>query len=248
MLVAIALGGSLLTPHDPRSLDLSQVWMPPSVQHLLGTDMFGRDVLSRVIYSLRLAYATGLAVIIVTGVFGTALGLAAAHFGGLLDNLLMRMVDILLTLPGILFLLMVIAVLGRGTWQVILAVALLGIPGIARPVRGITTEQMSQPYVEAAYAIGVPGRRIVIHHIIPNVLPVLATLLARLFGEAILAAGVLSFLGLGGNPSTPELGTLLKEGQDAMRWSWWLIMGPLIVLWLTMLGANLISDSIAERR
>ncbi len=248
VLVMLALAGPVLTTHDPQALDLSQTRMPPSLQHPLGTDMFGRDVLSRVIYSLRFAYAAGLIVVMITGGLGTALGLTAAHFGGTLDNLLMRVVDMWLSLPGILFLLVAIAVMGRGTMQVILAVAFLGIPGFARTVRGVTLDQKAQPYIEAAHAIGVPGRRIVARHIVPNILPVLATLLARLFGEAILAAGVLSFLGLGGDPSIPELGSLLKEGQDAMRWSWWLIVGPLIILWLTMFGANLISDGISERR
>ncbi len=246
ILGAAAVLAPFLTPYDPLAIDLSSAKMPPNSQHYLGTDEFGRDVFSRLLYSLRVAFVGGFLSVSITAVLGTTLGLLSGYSGGLVDNLIMRFVDMWLSLPGLLFILVIIAVIGRGLLQVLIAIGLAGIPSYARYVRGATIHEKSQLYVEAAQAVGVPATLIAARHIVPNVLPTLGTLIANSFGGAILAAGALSFVKLGGSSSIPELGRMLNDGSDQMRHQWWLVLGPLLVLWLTVLGANLISDGLTE--
>lgn len=237
----------LLSPYDPYQIDPKQTRLPPSTAHPLGTDEMGRDVLIRLLFSIRLAYAGGLLAILVATLGGGTLGLWVGYRGGWVDVVLMRLVDIWLALPGLLFLLVIVALLGRETWQVVLAVGLAGIPGFARVVRGQTMYEKSRPYVDAANAVGATPLRIMFRHILPNILVPIGTLLAVRFGGAILAVGSLSFLGFGVQQPTPDLGNLLSEGREFMRFAPWRTLGPVAVLWLTMLGTNLISDALAGR-
>jgi ABC-type dipeptide/oligopeptide/nickel transport system permease subunit len=249
ILLGLALIGLLapwLSPHDPLLVDHTQVRRPPDATYWLGTDTAGRDLFSRLLHSIRLAYGSGLVATLLAITVGTALGTWAGYRGGWVDTLLLRLVDLWIALPGLLFLLVVLALLGRGVWQIVVAIGLAGIPFYIRVVRGLTIHLKAQLYVEAAVALGASSGHIVWRHILPNCWPALATLAALHFGTAVLAIGSLSFLGLGVNPPTPELGNLLYEGRGVMRYAWWRLAGPMLVLWLIILGTNLISDSIAE--
>lgn len=247
-LIAVALCAPWLAPYDPIDVNPENTRLAPSWRHLLGTDYAGRDIYSRLLFSIRLAYWGGLWAIAITAVLGTTLGVLAGYYGGWFDVATMRLIDLWLALPGLLFLLVMIAILGVGLYQVIVAIGLAGIPAYARLVRGTTLHQKGQPYIEAAQAIGASPIRITFYHIIPNLIAPLLTYLAISFGSAILAAGSLGFLGLGGDPSIPELGQLLREGREVMNQLWWPVLGPILLLWLTMLGANLISDGISGSR
>lgn len=247
LLILVSLFVPLLSPYDAYQIHPEQSRLPPSAAHPLGTDETGRDVLIRLLYSIRLAYAGGLFATLITTLGGGTLGLWVGYRGGWVDVVLMRLVDIWLALPGLLFLLVIVALLGRETWQVVLAVGLAGIPGFARVVRGQTMQEKSRPYVDAANAVGATPLRIMFRHILPNILVPLGTLLAIRFGGAILAVGSLSFIGFGVQQPTPDLGGLLGEGREFMRFAPWRTLGPVAVLWLTMLGTNLISDGLAAR-
>jgi ABC-type dipeptide/oligopeptide/nickel transport system permease subunit len=246
LLFTTALCAPWLAPFDPVTIDPQQARLLSSWQHLLGTDYAGRDIFSRLLHSIRLAYWGGFLAILIMISFGTAVGVGAGYAGGWVDNIAMRVLDLWLALPGLLFLLVMVAILGTGLYQVLFAVGLAGIPAYTRLVRGMTLHQKQQPHIEATRAIGATNRRVMLHHIVPNMIPPLVTYLATSFGNAILAAGTLGFIGLGGDPSIPELGQLLQDGRDTMNQKWWPILGPIVVLWLTMLGVNLISDGVAE--
>jgi ABC-type dipeptide/oligopeptide/nickel transport system permease subunit len=247
LLFVVALLAPILAPSDPLAVQPAAAKLPPTFAHILGTDFAGRDVFSRLLYSLRLAYAGGMLAVSITAVFGLALGLWAGYHAGRVDAVMMWLMDLWLVIPEILFILVIIALLGRDTWQILMAVGLAGIPSYVRFVRLLTIHEKSQLYVDAARVIGASTVRITFNHILRNIWPMLFTRLSIRFGYAILAAGALSFIGISAQPATPELGSLLKDGQESMRYAWWLLIGPLAVLWLTMLAANLISDAVAEQ-
>lgn len=248
ILFAVAICAPLLATHDPYALEPAASKLSPSTHHFLGTDYAGRDIFSRLLYSMRLAYYGGCIAISITASIGILLGTAAGYYGKWFDAAVMRIVDAWLAIPGLLFLFVVIATTGDGFYPIVLAVGLAGIPSFTRLVRGVAINETKQPYVEAARMIGVLPMRIALKHIAPNLVSPLVTYLASGFGSAILAAGSLGFIGLIENPTTPELGQLLREGREMMNHTWWPILGPILVIWLTMLATNLISDGVSEKR
>lgn len=247
LLFVLAIFAPVIVSSDPGLVDPTHSKLAPTFLHLLGTDFAGRDVFSRLLHSLRLAYLSGLLAVFITAGLGITLGLWAGYYGRWIDSWIVWLMDLWLALPELLFILVLITVLGRDIWQVLIAIGLAGIPSFTRFVRLLTIHEKSQSYVEAAHVIGASPQRIVFTHILRNLWPALVTRLAIRFGYAILAASTLSFIGIGVQPAIPELGSLLDEGWKNMSHAWWLTAGPLVVLWLTMLGANLISDGITEQ-
>jgi peptide/nickel transport system permease protein len=243
--------GTTLSPATQES-NLPAGSLSPSAAHWLGTDDIGRDILRMLLGSIGPAYLAGLASIGIVFAGGTLLGAVAGYRGGVLDWLLRQLINMVFVIPELLQMLFMITLLtSAGVRQIhlvhiIIASSLVGIPGYALLVRNLVLAERQQMYPLAAYSLGLRPWRIALFHIVPNILPSLLAFLAGRFKGAILVLGALSFMGLGYNPRDPHLGQLLNDGQNEMMFSWWRIAGPLLVIWLTMLGANLISDAAAE--
>ena len=250
ILVLLAAGSVLapfLAPHDPLRQNLEQDLATYSSAHPLGTDKLGRDILSRTIYGGRVSLLTGLATVLISLALGVAAGSLCGYFGGWLDLLLMRLVDILMAFPGILLAIALTAVLGPGLNHVILALCLIGWTGYARLVRGEILSLREREFVQAARGLGCPPKRIITRHLIPNLLPSL--LIQATFGlaAAIVAEGSLSFLGLGVEPPTPSWGSMLNDGRQFLLVAPNLTTYPGLALMITVLALNIVGDALQDR-
>ncbi len=246
LLAASAVFAPLLTPFDPLQRDVPNRLAPPGPVHWLGTDALGRDLYTRMLFGGRLSLFLGLASVALSLSLGVTLGLLAGYFGALVDATIMRLVDLILAFPGILFAIWLVALLGPGVNQVILANALFGMPAFARVVRGSVLAIKSADYVQAARSIGAPGGRIILVHMLPNVLAPIVVLASLNTAQAILVAASLSFLGLGPQPPMPEWGALLADGMTYIRSAWWLTVFPGLALTLTVLSSNLVGDGLRD--
>jgi peptide/nickel transport system permease protein len=235
----------LLAPRDP--FEFTRLLLePPSHAHWLGTDEIGRDVLSRLLYGARVSLlVAGVAVVLAVSI-GTSVGLAAGYAGGALDLLLMRFVDLLLAFPRIFFALLVLALWGSSTWLVILVLGVTGWMSTARLVRAQVLGIREQEYVVAARALGLPGWRILVHHVLPNTWAPVVVSATLMVGNVILAESVLSFLGLGVEIPVPSWGAMLDEARDAWRSAWWLATFPGLAITLTVIGCNLMGDGLRD--
>lgn len=235
----------LIAPYDPLKITPDAL-APPSAHHWFGTDDLGRDILSRVLYGARISPLVGLAAVAISGVIGVAAGLIAGYVGGLADNALMRLVDVLLAFPGIVLAIGIVAILGPGLNNAMLAVGIAGIPTFARVVRGSVLVEKEKEYVEAARLIGVPVSRLLLVHIFPNVLAPVIVLATLSVAAAILAAAALSFVGLGAQLPTPEWGAMLSQGRTYLSHQWWVAAFPGLAIALTVLGVNLLGDGLRD--
>jgi peptide/nickel transport system permease protein len=244
LLLLAALLAPLLAPFDPDAVDPSSALQAPGPEHWLGTDNFGRDVLSRVLYGGRISLLMGLVAVSIGAVAGVTLGLLAGFFGRWTDGVLSWFAEVLLAFPGILLALVVVTVLGLGLFNAMLAVGIGFIPSFLRVTRGSVLSARAREYVAAAETVGVPVPRLLLRHILPNIgrpLLVLATIGA---GAAILEGAALSFLGLGVQPPTAEWGAMLAAGQPYLRSAWWIALFPGLAIFLTVLSINLIGDGL----
>lgn len=235
-----------VAPYDPLATDLPNQLQPPSANHWLGTDLLGRDILSRLLYGGRATLITALAAVGISATLGVALGLIAGFYGGFVDSCLMRLVDVLLAFPRILLALTVVALLGVGLGNVMVAVGIAGISGYARIVRGVVLSAREQPYVEAARLIGCRTRRILLRHVLPNVMAPIIVLATLDIAHALLSASSLSFLGLGAQPPTPEWGLMLNEGRAYLRVAPWVTTAPGVTIMLAVLGVNVFGDGLRD--
>jgi peptide/nickel transport system permease protein len=242
-----ALFAPLLAPHDPLSQNLDEDLVSYSVEHPLGTDKLGRDILSRTIYGARISLIVGCATVALSVAIGFALGSLSGYFGGWVDQSLMRLVDILMAFPGILLAIGFTAVLGPGLDHVVLALCLIGWTSYARLVRGEILTLREQEFIHAARALGCRPGRIIVRHLLPNLLPPL--LIQATFGlaAAIVAEGSLSFLGLGVEPPTPSWGSMLNDGRQFLLVAPHLTSYPGLALMLTVLALNLVGDALQDR-
>ena len=247
LLVAVAVCAPALAPHNPIRQDLDQDLITYSHAHPLGTDKLGRDVLSRTVYGSRISLLVGITTVAFALAIGIALGALAGFAGGWLDHLLMRVVDVLLAFPGILLAIGFTAVLGPGLHHVILALSLIGWTGYARLVRGEILTLREREFIHAAHALGCKPIRIVVVHLLPNLLAPL--LIQAIFGlaGAIIAEGSLSFLGLGVEPPTPSWGSMLNEGRQFILIAPHLTTYPGLAIMITVLSLNLIGDGLQDR-
>jgi peptide/nickel transport system permease protein len=227
-------------------MDPAQQFLPPSREHPAGTDLFGRDVATRVLYGGRYSLGIGLLAVLMAVIPGTGLGLLAGYFGKRVDTLISWLVNVMLAFPGILLALTLIAVLGTGAANVVLAVGIAGIPQYARLVRGQVLAARRQPHVRAAWTVGCTHTRILLRHILPNILGPLVVLATLDVGWAILNASALSFLGLGVQPPTPEWGAMLNEGRGYLRDAPWVTAAPGLMIALTVLCVNLLGDAFRD--
>jgi peptide/nickel transport system permease protein len=247
-----AFGVSWVPPYDPSAQDLSLTLQPPSVTpvrgqlHLLGTDKLGRDILSRLVVGLRISLLVGLAVVPLSAAAGLAAGLVTGFRQGWLDLILMRVVDTQLAIPTLLLMIAVVAVLGTGLAQIILVLAVAGWPTYARVLRAEVLSLAEREYVTAARAAGAPESRILLRHILPNVLPTTLVLATLQLPVVIIWEAALSFLGLGIQPPTPSLGQMLGESQEVVWQAWWMPTIPGLAITVVVLAFNLIGDRLRD--
>ncbi len=247
VLGAAAIFAPFLAPTDPLRHNLERDLIPYSAEHLLGTDKLGRDILSRLIYGARISLLVGLTTVALSLSLGLMIGSLAGYLGGWIDQLIMRLVDILLAFPGILLAIAFTAVLGPGLDHVILALSLIGWTGYARLVRGEILTLREREFIHAARAMGCKPARVILFHLLPNLLP--PVLVQATFGlaGAIIAEGSLSFLGLGVEPPTPSWGSMLNEGRQFLLVAPHLTTYPGIAIMLTVLALNLVGDALQDR-
>jgi len=245
-LAVIAILAPALSPYPPDQQDILNRLAPPSSDHWMGTDDLGRDVLSRVLYGARVSLAVGFVAVGIATVVGTSVGLAAGYAGGRLDTLLMRLVDIVLCFPTFFLILMVIAFLQPSLTNVMAVIGLTAWPSLARLVRGECLTIREREFVQAARGLGLSRARILLVHILPNVLgPILVTATLGV-GSAVLTESALSFLGMGVQPPTPSWGNILTSGKDYLHIAWWLSVFPGLAVLVTVLAYNLLGEGLRD--
>ena len=246
LFVLAALLAPWLAPGDPVDMSPVDRLKSPAESGLMGTDAFGRDIFSRILYGTRISLGVGVVSVLAAAVAGTALGLVAGYFGGWREYLTMRVMDVLFSFPSILLAILIVSVWGAGFRSIILAIALVQAPIFARLVRGSTLALRRVEYVQAAVAAGAPPRRVLMRHILPNVAsPILVQLALGMSGAVVLEAA-LSFLGLGAVPPTPSLGSMLSENRSAMELAPWTVLYPGSALALLVLSINMFGDAVRD--
>ncbi len=236
-----------LTPYDPSAVSLSERLLPPGTPgHLLGTDAVGQDILTRVLYGARISLLVSFSVVAISSFIGVLLGLLAGYYGRRVDDVIMRIGDILLAFPSIILFLAVLAVLGPGLAKLIAVLGLVGWVAYARVARSMVLSLREREYVVAARATGTRDRLILLRHILPNILGPITVVASFGLATAIIAESSLSFLGLGVPPSIPSWGNMLSSGRDYLRTAWWLGTFPGIALTLTVLAINLLGDWLRD--
>lgn len=246
LLCLAAAVAPLIAPYDPLEQSIRVRLQPPSAEHWLGTDEFGRDVLSRIIYGARVTLLIGTISVGISMVVGTILGLAAGYFMGVVDTVISALTDILLSFPSFLLALGVITVLGPSLQNAMIAVGVRGIPVFTRLVRSEAVKVRGFDYIQAAQALGAPDTRILLNHILPNVFSSILVLATLQFPSAILTAAGLSFLGLGAQPPSPEWGAQLVSARVYLRRAPWLVNFPGLAILVTVMGFNLLGNALRD--
>jgi len=250
LFIVLGVVGPHITPYDPILIDFAKVnqlrLQPPSLAHPFGTDEFGRDMLSRVLYGSRLSLLSAVTVLGVAVPVGIMLGLLAGYFGGAVDELIMRITDVFLAFPGIVLAIAFSATLGAGLWSAILAVALIWWPSYVRLVRGQVIQVKSSLFVEAAKALGLSPLKIMIRHLLPNILTPVIVMATLDFGSVVIVTSSLSFIGLGAQPPLPEWGRLVSDGRAYFPQAWWYVFFPGLMIFLVSLGWNLLGDTLRD--
>lgn len=246
ILLLIAAFAKHLCPYDPYAQDLLQAMKAPSAEHILGTDRYGRDMFSRVLVgSTTSIYATLLLVVIVT-VSGTVIGILCGWFGGVLDTILMRISDLFLAFPSLVFALAVAGVLGGGIQNAVIALAVIGWPKFARLARGLTLSQKDAPYLMAVRMSGSSVPKILFKHILPNIAgPILVTAVLDI-GTMMMELAGLSFLGLGVQPPTAEWGSMINDGRSMLQIAPWMVLAPGAAIFITVMIFNLFGDTLRD--
>jgi peptide/nickel transport system permease protein len=246
VLFIIAVFAPLIAPYDPKLINTADILAAPSGLHWFGTDDLGRDVLSRMIYSARISLAVGFVAVGIATVIGIIIGAVAGYYGGWVDSILMRFVDIMLCFPTIFLILAVIAILGPSIWNIMIIIGLTSWMGVSRLVRAEFLTLKERDFVVAARAVGARDMRIIFRHILPNAMaPVLVSAVLGV-GGAILIESSLSFLGLGVQPPTPSWGNMLTAGKDNIEIAWWLSLFPGMAILITVLGYNLLGEGLQD--
>ncbi len=245
-LAIVAIFAPLLAPFDPITQSMIKINRVPSWENWLGTDQFGRDVLSRVIYGSRNSLIFGLISPFCAAVVGTALGVVAGYFGGITDRVISRAIDLLLAFPELLLAIMIAAILGGGFWNVIFVITVAFVPGFARVARAQTMSVKQEPYVEAAISMGVRTPSIIFRHILPNIMAPIVILMMLWVASAIRLEAALSFLGIGTQPPNPSWGNIIRDGLNNVFGSPWPVIGAGAAITLVVLAFNLIGDAVRD--
>jgi peptide/nickel transport system permease protein len=243
---AMALAAGWLAPYDPLRLSLAERLQPPGAAHWFGTDEMGRDILTRVMYGARISLRIGFVVILIAGGIGSVLGAVAGFYGGRVDNLIMRVMDVILSFPSLVLAMALAAAMGPSLNNAILAVAFVMIPKFARMVRGEALAVKELPFIAAARVSGARNRWIIAHHILPNCLNSVIVLGTLTLGDTILIAASLSFIGLGAQPPTPEWGAMISVGRKFLMDQWWYATFPGLFILTTVTGFNILGDALRD--
>jgi peptide/nickel transport system permease protein len=241
-----AIGAFVLAPYDPLEQDVFHRLTPPERSHLLGTDEYGRDVLSRVIWGTQISLTVGFFSVLLGMVLGTAMGVAAGYSGGLTDSIIMRIVDVLLSFPTLITGILIAAILGSGLVKLIITIGIVFAPRFARMAYGPTLAVKEMEYVSSAKVIGAGSLRIITRHILPNIFGEIMVAGTLWMGTAIMAEASLSFLGLGVSPPTPTWGNMIKSGIDVLSSAPWLSLFPGASILITVLAFNMIGDGLRD--
>ncbi|MBY6053985.1 ABC transporter permease [Cytobacillus firmus] len=243
--VSVSLLAPLIAPHPVDVMKFEQRFLPPGGENLLGTDEFGRDIFSRMLYGGRVSLMMGLVAVLIAGTIGVILGIISGYYRRI-DIYIMQVMDILLAFPSLLLAIAIIAVLGVGLTNAMIAVAISVIPSYVRVVRGTVLSIREKEYIEAVKALGVSDFKIIVKHVFPNILSPVIVLSSLQFGTSILVAAALSFLGLGAQPPTPEWGAMAYVGKGFLGQAWWMSLFPGLAIMLVVLGFNLLGDGLRD--
>jgi peptide/nickel transport system permease protein len=245
-IIILSLIAPIIAPYDPLDQRLDERLQPPSSKHLMGTDKLGRDIFSRVLYGGRISLFIAVSSVVLATLIGMLIGLIAGYLGGRIDDLLMRITDMFMAFPSLILALAIAAMLKPGMFNVITAISLSSWPQYARMARAITIQVKNEPYIEAAVSMGASNTRILIGHIIPMVIPQVMIQGMINLGGAILTAAGLGFLGFGVPPPTPEWGLMVSEGRDLIQSHWWISTFPGLMIFLSVVGFNLLGDQLRD--
>ena len=246
IMVSIAAAAPLVAPHDPTDVDARAILAPASSEYWLGTDNLGRDLLSRLIYGARWTLGTAFLAAIAIVTIGVVVGLVAGYFGGMIDNVLMRIVDILLAFPSLVLALAIVGTLGPSLQNVLIGMVAVWWVDYARVIRGLTMSMREREFITAAHCCGASARHTIVHHILPNVVPSVIVLATLELGALMLAISGLSFLGLGAQPPTPEWGPMLNNGRPFFQRAPELMIFPGLAITITVVACNLIGDGLRD--
>ncbi len=248
-LIVVALAAPLIAPHPQdagSTMHPAATLQSPSRAHPFGTDMYGRDELSRVVYGARVSLSVAGLVLIIAVAIGVPLGIAAGYFGGVVDNIIMRVTDVFLAFPALLLSLALVSVLGPSVRNAVLAISVTWWPWYTRLARGQAASVRGRQFIESCRALGVPRFRMLWRHVLPNSVTPLIVQVSLDAGGVILTAAALSFLGLGAQDPTPEWGLMVSQGQDFFTTQWWLVTFPGIAILITAMAFNLMGDGLRE--
>ena len=247
IIILAALLAPIVDPYDPKlDADLENSRQPPSREHIFGTDRLGRDIFRRIVHGAGLSLSVGVVAVLVSGTGGTVLGLLAGYFGGAVDMVIMRLIDILMAFPGMLLAIAIVAVRGTGLFNTVIALSVVGVTGYARLVRSMVLSIRERDYIEAAHMVGVRDPRIIFRHILPNSLAPIIVSATMGIGGAILTAAALGFLGLGAQPPAPEWGVMVSDGVPFLRQTPHMVFFPGMAIMVTVLGFNLLGDGLRD--
>ncbi|MCL6478455.1 MAG: ABC transporter permease [Peptococcaceae bacterium] len=245
-IIVLAVAAPLLSPCDPNGVKVEDRLQTPGEHNLMGTDGFGRDILSRVIYGARFSLTLAVVVVAVNFVLGLLIGSVAGYFGGFIDEFIMRIVDVLMAFPNIILALCIVGVLGPTIQNLIIALVILGWVGYARIARGLVLSVKEQVFISAARALGAGSGYIILRHVIPNVIPPLIVLATLHVGHTILSVAALSFLGLGVQPPTPEWGAMLNEGKQFVFTHPHVMVFPGLAITVTVFAFNVLGEGLRD--
>ncbi|MGL3807605.1 ABC transporter permease [Paeniglutamicibacter sp. R2-26] len=246
--VLAALAGPFLAPHAADEIDFSAIWAGPGPGHLLGTDQLGRDLFSRLLIGAGETLVGPVLLLALATVLGVAIGVGAAWRGGWVDTVLARLTDVMFAFPGLLFVVLVIAVFGKGKWTAIIALSLAYAPVIAKYTRSIALSEMARPYIDAYRSQGLGGFTICVRGVVPNLLPALVGFLVVQFGEVLMGLATLSYLGFGAQPPSSEWGLMVQEGQAGIAQGYFLpTLVPGLAIALVVVAVNIVGVRIADR-
>ena len=246
VIVLSSILAAQLTTYDPIGRNSKDRLQAPSADYILGTDSLGRDVFTRILYGGQISLQVGFLSVVLAACVGVPLGLMAGFFGGKVDNIIMRIMDLILAFPGLILIIWLVGLLGSNIFNVVLAIALFSLPTYARLTRGQTLSLFQRDYVLAARCIGAVPSRIMFYHILPNILGSLIVITTLNVSDAIITGASLSFLGLGVRPPTPEWGAMLSDGRAYLRNAWWIAFFPGMTITLLVLALNTVGDALRD--
>ena len=246
LLVLMAVFAPLIAPYSPTKQDLTHTRKAPSLQHIMGTDELGRDVFSRIVWGSRFSLSIGFLAVLIGTAIGMVFGAMAGYFGGVMDDVIMRLMDLVQSIPGILLVITISVVLGPGLYNTLLALSIGGIPMGCRLTRAAVLGVRHQEYLEAAISINASTPRIILMHVLPNSFAPVLVSATMSIGNIIMMAAMLSFIGLGVQPPTPEWGSMIASGRTLIRTCPWMVTFPGIFIMLTVLALNLFGDGLRD--